>query len=58
MPSVGTSTRVELDAFVIANECTKREPSGAAYSMELAGLKPKRGATYVSIICCEKERVY
>jgi hypothetical protein len=48
----------ELDAFVNANECTKREPSDAANSLELAGLKPKRGATYVSISCREKDRVY
>jgi hypothetical protein len=47
----------ELDAFVLANECSKREPSDATYSLKLARIKPKRSATYVSISCRERDLV-
>jgi hypothetical protein len=52
-----TGSLVELDAFVLANECSRREASEATYSLGLSGLKPKRGATYVSISCRENDLV-
>jgi hypothetical protein len=48
----------ELETFAIANECAIKEPSDATYSLKLAGVKPKRGATYISISCKEKDLVY
>jgi hypothetical protein len=52
-----TGSLAELEAFAIANECAIHEPSDATYSLKLAGVKPKRGATYVSISCKEKDLV-
>jgi hypothetical protein len=52
-----TGSLAELDAFVLANRCSKRTSSEATISLELAGLKPKRGATYVSISCRARDLV-
>lgn len=52
-----TGSLVELETFALGNECAIHEPDQARYSLKLAGMKQKRGATYVSISCKEKDLV-
>jgi hypothetical protein len=44
-----------LDEFLERNKCSKRDADDATYSMQLAGVKPKAGATYVSISCRQRD---
>ncbi len=45
----------ELDAFLKASQCRVNTPSGPEYTMEIVGLKPKPGSTYLEISCREHD---
>jgi hypothetical protein len=46
-----------LTRFVDNNRCAVGDSTEASYSLQLAGVKPKSGATYVSISCRERELI-
>ena len=46
-----TGSITKLEAFLATNKCHKGTTANARSSMEFAGVKPKPGATYISISC-------